>query len=475
MRNLKLRHHHIISLFIIVLISGNALSRDKNKSTETVTYKQFLDRVSAVLPELKKNKIQVEKAKNTLYGAGSAEDINLTAETGYSKTDEFSKGTTTGKKDLSSKLGLSKKIAQTGSNLNVGAAYNRTEYGSVSDPYYYPSLYVKFSQSLLKNAFGIVDRYAVNNAKMQYDIAKLKEIQSNKTDLNYYRKLYFLWIEYREQLKLLNISINTALKLSESVKGKYRSGLVNNADLHSSDAFVLKYRIAYEELKTDMNAMETELSIFFTGNDVIPDDTEFSGFFSTAASAGYADVEFGKTTSAEIYRITKKNLQYSYDVAENKLLPQLDFIAEYTKKAQNDSFSKSVENMNSTDYYLGFSFSYPLQNTESKSKADEAKLAIDEINSEYSVSENSYKKSLYSIISRYKDSEQLVSLREKRIKSLEAKYRFELQKYQQSQLDLETVINTSIDITNEKISLIQLKKQIIDNYIDYKDLTEISG
>jgi outer membrane protein TolC len=131
--------------------------------------------------------------------------------------------------------------------------------------------------------------------------------------------------------------------------------------------------------------------------------------------------------------------------------------------------------MNSTDYYLGVSFSYPLQNTESKSKADEAKLAIDEINSEYSVSENSYKKSLYSIISRYKDSEQLVSLREKRIKSLEAKYRFELQKYQQSQLDLETVINTSIDITNEKISLIQLKKQIIDNYIDYKDLTEISG
>lgn len=461
-----------IIVIIIFFLAINAISQDKNNSADKITYKQFMDRVKLVLPELKKNKIQVEKAKNTLYGAGSAEDINLSGESGYAKTDEYSKGTSTEKKDFSSKIGLSKKIAQTGSTLNVGAAYSRTEYGTGSGPYSYPSLYIKFNQSLLKNAFGIVDRYAVNNAKMQYEISKLKETESNKSDINYYKKLYFLWTEYRERLKMLNLSINTAIKLSESIKGKYKSGMVNNADLFSSEAFVLKYRIAYEELKTEMNAMETELTIFLISKNMIPDDGEFSEYYSTAVSENYIFLEFDKTTNAEIYRITKKNLKYSFEVAENKLLPQLDLIAEYTKKSQDETLSKSVENMNSTDYYLGFSFSYPLQNTESKSKADEAKLAIDEINSEYTISLNSYNKSLNAIISRQKDSEQLANLREKRIKALEAKYRFELQKYQQSQLDLETVINTSIDITNEKISLIQLKKQIIENYIDYQDLTE---
>ena len=117
------------------------------------------------------------------------------------------------KKTIPSKIGLTKKIAQTGTEISTGAAYNRTEYGADgSAAYHYPSLYLKFNQSLLKNAFGIVDRYAVNNAKMQYDIEKLREIETNKTDINYYKKLYFTWIEYREELKLINSSYNRRKK-----------------------------------------------------------------------------------------------------------------------------------------------------------------------------------------------------------------------------------------------------------------------
>jgi len=354
MKKLTCNYIAVIVMFILLIVSVNAESREKNDTAEKITYREFIDRVILVLPELKKNKIQVEKAKNTLYGAGSAEDINLTAESGYSKTEESSKGIYTEKKDFSSKVGLSKKIAQTGSTIDVGASYNRTEYGTGSEPYSFPSLYVKFNQSLLKNTFGIVDRYAVNNAKMQYEIAKLKEVETNKTDLNYYKKLYFNWIEYREKLKMLKVSINTAIKLSENIKGKYKSGLVNIADLHGSDAFVLKYRIAYEEIKTDMNIMETELSIFFDEKIKVPEDKEFSEFYSNAASTEYNQVEFNNTTNAEIFRITKKNLRYTYEVSENKLLPQLDLVLQYAKTSQDESFSKAVQNMNSSEYYMGF-------------------------------------------------------------------------------------------------------------------------
>ncbi len=89
------------------------------------------------------------------------------------------------------------------------------------------------------------------------------------------------------------------------------------------------------------------------------------------------------------------------------------------------------------------------------------------------MSENSYKKSLETIINRKKDYARIISLREKRLEALEKKYGFEYQKYRQSQLDLETLLNTSIEITSEKISLIQLKKQAIENYLDYIDLTAV--
>lgn len=466
------------SVFLLHLVlSGMASAQDKSITVEKISYKNFIERVKLQLPELRKNRLQVEKAKNTLYGAGSDGDFYLTGESGYTKTDVLSQGSSTEKKDYSSKLGVTKKITQTGTEITTGAAYNRTEYSSdSSSAYHYPSLYVKFSQSLLKNAFGTVDRYAVNNAKMLYEIEKLRETESNKTDINYYKKLYFSWIEYREELKMINNSIDTSKKLAESIKNRFRSGLVNSADLYSSAAVVLKYQIAYEELQTEMNAMETELSIFFndisSGNKV-PDDAEFQEFYTSSSASPYLPVTFDRTTNAGIYRLTKENLKYTADVSENKLLPQLDLVAEYTKKSEDTAFIKSAENLNSTDYYLGFSFSYPLQNIENRSKLQETKLTIEEINSEYSISENSYQKSLNSIISRYKDFLRLSALREKRINTLEEKYRFELQKYQQSQLDLETLINTSIDITNERISLVQLKKKMIENYIDFTDLTEI--
>jgi len=221
--------------------------------------------------------------------------------------------------------------------------------------------------------------------------------------------------------------------------------------------------------------MEAELNLFLSDIDEenrIPDDSEFFSFYSTSLNSKYSQLNFEKTTNAEIFRLTKNNLKYSADVSENRLLPQFDILGEYTRKSEDTAFAKSAGSMNSSDYYMGFAFSYPLQNTENRSSLEEAKLAIAEINSEYSISRNSYKKSIDTISSRYTNSQRLVTLREKRIETLENKYRFELQKYQQAQLELETLINTSIEITNEKISLIHLKQKMIENYIDYSDLTE---
>ncbi len=465
-------------VLLILLLAVNGIAQDNLNSAEKISYKTFIEIVKLQLPELRKNRLQVEKAKNTLYGAGSAEDINLSGEAGYAKTDILSQGNSAEKRDYSSKIGLTKKIAQTGTDLTAGAAYNRTEYDTQgSTPYHYPSVYVKFSQSLLKNAFGTLDRYAVNNARMRYEIEKLREIESNKTDINYYKKLYFTWIEYREELKLLNNSINTSIKLAETIKNRFKSGMVNSADLYSSSAVVLKYQIAYEELLTEMNVMESELAVFFNDLSAIknenrkPDEAEFSSFYTASLTSGYPVITFDMTSNAEVYRLTKENLKYSADISENRLLPQLDLLGEYTRKSEDKTFSKSTGNLNATDYYMGFSFSYPLQNTENSSKVEETKIAIEEINSEYSISQNSYSKSLDAILSRYKDSRRIIDLRGKRIETLEEKQRFELQKYQQSQLDLEILINTSIEITNEKISLLRLKKQMIENYIDYSDLT----
>jgi outer membrane protein TolC len=224
-----------------------------------------------------------------------------------------------------------------------------------------------------------------------------------------------------------------------------------------------------------MNVIEAELNTILgdiKGKNRIPDNNEFHLLYANSENAVYSDIAFERTRNAELFRLTKDSLKYTAEVADNQLLPQLDLVAEYTKKAENNAAVKSVSDMNSTDYYLGLAFSYPLGNTDSRSKFESAKIAIEEINSEYSISKNSYQKSLDSIISQYKDASHILSLRGKRVEALEQKNKFDSQRYQQSQIDLDILLNTTIDITNERITMLQLKKQLIDNYIDYSDITE---
>ncbi|MCL2155781.1 MAG: TolC family protein [Leptospirales bacterium] len=470
------KKNKIYCLLFIMIFSVTASIAQQNSKPEIISYKQYIDTVNQQLPEIRRNRLQVEKARNTLYGAGSAEDFYLSGEAGYAKTDILNSQNqrSAGERiDYSTRLGVTKKIAATGTTINAGAAYNKTEFNNLA--YYYPSIYIKFNQALLNNSFGKVDRYAVNNARFGYEIEKLREQENNKADMNYYRKLYFTWIFYKEELKLIESSISAAKKLADNIKNRFRSGMVNSADLYNSSAFVLNYEITYEDLLRNINIIEAELNIVLGDikeRNISPDNNEFHQLYANSANAAYSNIVFERTRNAEIFRLTKDNLKYTAEVADNQLLPQLDLVGEYTRKAENREAVKSMGDMKSSDYYLGVALSYPLENTDSRSKAESAKIAIEEVNSEYAILKNSYQKSLESIIIQYTDVSRILSLREKRVEALEQKYKFDSQRYQQSQIDLDILLNTTIDITNEKITLLQLKKQIIDNYIDYSDITE---
>ncbi|MCL1832900.1 MAG: TolC family protein [Leptospirales bacterium] len=465
--------HKIYCLLFIVIFSAAAGNTQQNSKSEIISYKQYIDAVNQQLPEIRKNRLQVEKAKNTLYGAGSGEDFYLSGEAGYAKSDVFDQrqGDTTERKDYSARLGVTRKIAATGTTVNAGAAYNKTEiYNSTL---YYPSVYIKFNQALLNNAFGKIDRFAVNNARFGYEIEKLREKENNKAEINYYKKLYFTWILYKEELKMIEGSISAAKKLADNIRNRYKSGMVNSADYYNSTSFVLNYEITFEELSRSMNVIEAELNAILGDikeRNRIPDNNEFHLLYANSSSAAYSYIAFERTRNAEIFRLTKESFKYTAEVADNQLLPQLDLVAEYARKTENPTIRSG--DINATDYYLGLAFSYPLGNTDSRSRLESAKIAVEEINSEYAISKNSYQKSLDSILSQYNDASRILSLREKRVEALEQKYKFDSQRYHQSQIDLDLLLNTTIDITNERITMLQLKKQLIDNYIDYSDITE---
>lgn len=446
-----------------------------------ISYSDFMAKLREKLPELRRNRIAVEKADNARLASGAAEDTRLDGSGSYSRNWRYSNNpfSRTGYENYyDANLGLSKKFSATGTTLSGGVAYSQfrseIDYGDFNLPgaYHYPSYYLGFSQSLLKNAFGTVDRFARNDAEMKLSIEKLRAENADKNDLNQYRKLYFSWIEYARRLDLLARSIQNAEALHAQVLRRFRAGLSDNDDVQNAAASVLQYRANREDALASYNALLGQLGIFIDTAGTAPDPGEFETHFQSSSAADYGDVKFEKTRAAGIYRLTKENYRYAREVAGNKLLPQMDISGRYTRKAQDETFAGAAGDMKDSDYYVGFSVSYPLGDSQGESDARAAELAVKEVNHEYDISGNEYDKNLKSIRSTAGGLKRIIGISEERIRVLESKYGTEQKKYLQARLDLNFLIATANTLTAEKINLLGLKKQLIYFHIDYGDLTE---
>ncbi len=467
---------HVYSVIMVVIMlycASSAIRAEEVK--KTIKYNDYLKTVTDALPDFRKNGLAVDRARNSLDGAQSPGDFNLKASGTYkSSTDytmkQYMGGDPQKVKDYSLSTGISKKITSTGTTIETGIEHDTIKNQS-SGTWYQPSVYVKYSQSMLKNTFGVIDRYAVKNATMQLEIQKIKQAESDKVSLNYYRKLYFSWISTSERLDLLKDSIRFALTIQDVTEKKYRAGLGGVEDVYNAQALVAQYRINYQELASDLVGIEAEMKTFLDGT-TYPEKAEFSLMYSEVTSAGYDAVPFSRTRSAEIYRLTKNNLVYAQEVKENNLLPELDLVAQYTRKSSEDKLGRSYGELNDSDYYIGFSASYPIGNTEAKSAVREAKIAVEEINTEYRISENTYRSNLEKLIMEKDGTSKIIELSQNRINSLEARYNTVYRKYKLGTYPLQQVIDALQDITSQKSVLLRYKNSLIQYYIDYRDLVE---
>lgn len=462
-------------MVIIVFVFAVAQLRadEAKNNARRITYSEYIKTVTDTLPDIKKNNLQVDRAKNNLDAAYSSGDVNLTAGGYWSSTEDFSSQYTgSGSRtvtDYNLNAGVSKKFTGTGTTVEAGVAHDTIDtegYGTK----YYPSVYLKFSQSILKNAFGVVDRFVVNNAKMKYEIARIRQAENNKVALNTYKKLYFTWIEYSARLELLDDSIKYALIIEADTEKKYGSGLAGIEDLYNARALVAQYKINYEELLSQKSAVEAEIQVLI-GSGVLPEAGEFEVMYDQADRFDYGMVPFSGTQNAEIYRLTRESYVYARDVNSNKLLPELDIVGKYTRKTRDDELSAAYTGLDKTDYYIGFSASYPLWNTEAESSVKESEIAIEEINTEYRITENAYKTNQETLIRQNESYRKMIALSAARIKSLEARYNTVYKKYRQGNQSLQGVIDALQDITTEKTVLFRYKSGLIQGYIDYSDLT----
>ncbi len=461
------------SVIFLSVITASVYPDEAGRVIKTISYEEYIAEIEKALPELKSNEINVLSAENRVKSAKSGGDISLNAgATAYSNKEYSGINNKGDVKGYDYYAGLSKTITSTGTTLSGTYNYTKNSYSNFSTSdysSYEPSVTVRLSQPLLYNFLGKVDRYSENNAKMQLEIAKYQLQENNKSVLNAYKKLYFQWVMYKENIKNFDDAISNSNALKEQIRRKLNAGLADNDDYQSAITSVLGYENQRREYETALKNIENQIGVYLHINAVKLDDRAFDLFYQKINGSKPVEIDFKNTTSAKIIDLTMKNYTYSKGVYENKLLPELNVFAGVTQKDLSDSQTYGVDD---TDYSIGFEFRYSLENNAAESSLKDVEIQIRALEYEYSVVRNSYRKQLLGYIESSNGIIEQLENKEKTLKALESKLVTEKRKYNQARLNLSYVINTENSITSERNSILALKYQLIGYYIDYMDLVK---
>lgn len=317
-------------------------------------------------------------AETSLGSARSIFDVILDAEVNYQR-DESKKtsslyGTQTIDNDYN--LGLSKKFASgTTVGLDMDNNRNWTDASSASSALNHnSSLSLSLTQELGKNFLGIQDRGQLDITQINVENAAYTSLEKIETLISQVQKAYWDLVLQHEKVALQRDMVAQAKKLYDIHQEKLKDGLVEMPEAIASEA---NYKARRNKLRLEKNILATKQNVLklmlnLTGDDVYLIPTEMFRLDGN-------DKDF--TQSLKIAFDHRRDYQKAQNqVAAQKIrlvmdkkniLPTINLNASLARNGLGDHFKQSVTNItdeDNTQYAVGLTFSFPLQNRDAKAK-----------------------------------------------------------------------------------------------------------
>lgn len=489
-----------VIIFLLLLASTTLFCQNK----EILKYEDYIKTIKEKLAELKMNESKELIAKNTLFKSYSLHDVDWKGSfsTTYNKYywDDEDDKTTDNNIGFTTGTSLSTTIPS-GTNITLGVDYAETnsqgDYSefsmakmtTIEGTYSNLSRTATFKagivQPLINNWFGFLDRYAKKDARMNLEIAKLKRIENDKATLNYYKKLYYMWIQYLDILKLLEKTIANARTLEKQTEQKFKSGVAEADDLERVKYSLYKYQDQYLSQRSRYREIVNELSLYFDVENLIPERKDLNNFYQTSFNNEIKYIPFEDTRNSEVLNLTRDNLEYRKKASFNRTLPQFNiygnlevpFHMPQNTKTPDDDYEDEDETISTPTYreiklIAGLEFRYSLGNHQAIGAYKEMELLLKEFEYQYEITLRDYNKGMKNLISNIETLKRIIDLKEKSIAALNKQHTTERRKYTQARLELRYLLDTENSITNEEIEILQAKINLINYYLEYLKLTE---
>ncbi len=454
---------------------------------KTVKLNEYINAYMNYSPQIKKSIEDVVAAKGQLQKNKGFNDIILKANGIYS----YKKKVTSSilaidkLKNYSADIGLQKSFSATGTRVGIShqLAYSDTNYGT--NPYasitelnflngtnsqaYTNSITFSVIQPVLKNMFGLLDRYPIQKAELakkinQVYLEELKEQKKLEAIITYLN-----WSALFKQQTILNEIINNNRAVLNQTRRKSKAGVSDIADLEAARSSVLYYENEFNRVQKDyfkvMNEMKKALNLS-------EKDTPDLTLLSKKHQASKLKID-SKLRNLQMLDLSIKQLKLDISAADNSLLPSLDIVGGYTLYESNKELGKSYSNLGTSEFYAGFQFSMPLGgNSEKGNKksvnANYKKVLIDRFETQKDL-----RKIQDNLLYELAKQDQIVKKQQAYINSLFRKYNDERKQYRQGRKGLTDIVRTSNELSNARLkrTLDQITYQ--QYYFQYLELVDL--
>ena len=438
-------------LLILITILGGPIGAP----AQSITLEGYLNLVRENHPLFARENLGPALEEASREAALGARDVRLDFAPGYAtsqplptsafsptKLDQFRAGTS-----------LEKAIWGTGGRLALSWTSDvlsqnipNIVLGDISIPagppeFYQHDLALAYTQPLLQNFRGVLDRLAYDLGRYTVDMAALRALENQEAFLLRMGSKFLEWVALGEQQSISAERLRLTRQQLEQVRSKRRANLVDEVDvLRSEDAG----RIAEQGLllvAAQVKAKGAELAVLARSPELDKPDFDL-----------FARVDYGTTgellahlrdDSRLLALVARRRLQLErrHQGLEELTRPQLNLVAQLAVKSGNEALDNSLK-FDKTDAGLFLQFSYPLGNRGARADVQKSRLELRRNALESDEIMLDLEAGLRNLKIQIEELEKVMTLNEEQIKTARRKTAAELERYNSGRGELTFVIQS---------------------------------
>jgi outer membrane protein TolC len=350
---------------------------------------------------------------------------------------------------------LERALWSTGGRLGFSATtgYSSSDLGLVTNNAYRHGVAASYTQPLLQNRKGILDRLPYELSEYTVDFTRLQTAENQEEFLLDVALRYLDWAFSTREVSIRSQRLFLAQQELEQVQKRFKANLVDKLDVLRSEDSVRLARQALLLAESQLQAEQAALAVVAGTNDIMNMYPRFDIFATAEIPPIDEAVEQLKSRSRILggLRVLKEQLEYQRAGAQDTKRAQLDLSVSAGLYGRDELFGESLV-ITKPEASVALLYSKPLGSTTAKGQIAKLDDQILQVDAEIRSTENDLESSLVRLLVQLQDMTEILKLNQAQIESARDRTVEEIKLYNQGRSSLPFVIQSRDNEENARLT-----------------------